>query len=84
MLIGLIITIHKETSVRKRVRINIKVLEDYVREYNIHGGENLMSVSICSKCDNFARCRKYCPYKAGESLALMLANIPTMETKIGM
>ena len=43
-----------------------------------------MSVSICSKCDNFARCRKYCPYKAGESLALMLANIPTMETKIGM
>ena len=84
MLIGLIITIHKETSVRKRVRINIKVLEDYFREYNIHGGENLMSVSICSKCDNFARCRKYCPYKAGESLALMLANIPTMETKIGM
>lgn len=43
-----------------------------------------MSISICSKCDNFARCRKYCPYKAGESLALMLANIPTMETKIGM
>ena len=41
-------------------------------------------MSVCSKCDNFARCRKYCPYKAGESLALMLANIPTMETKIGM
>lgn len=60
------------------------MLEDYFREYNIHGGENLMSVSVCSKCDNFARCRKYCPYKAGESLALMLANIPTMETKIGM
>lgn len=35
------------------------------------------------QCENFGRCRKYCGYKAGESLALMVMNIPTLETKIG-
>ena len=35
------------------------------------------------QCENFTRCRRYCGYKVGESLALMAMNMPTIETKIG-
>lgn len=38
---------------------------------------------VCGKCENFKTCRTYCTYKAGESLAIMIANVPTIETKIG-
>lgn len=37
-----------------------------------------------NKCENFERCKKYCSYKVGESLALMILNIPTVETKMGV
>lgn len=39
---------------------------------------------VCDKCVDFRRCRDYCSYKAGESLVLMIANMPTVSSKIGM
>lgn len=39
---------------------------------------------VCDKCVDFRKCRDYCSYKVGESLVLMIANMTTVATKIGM
>lgn len=58
-------------------RLNIKVKI---------GGNNMPVCALDNykQCEDFGYCRRYCGYKAGESLALMVLNMPVVETKIGL